>query len=153
MNATTVKIDGRRLADLKRIKQADQSLTALIRELLQAGIRRHRMSEAVSQFADFLVTAPDELEEIDAWATALLEGNRKLQARGARDPRHGGVDRSFGRQPSGNGKAPPCRHRFQFHPKHCAGLGRRGSAVIAASCDSAPSHRVRLPGRRTRALR
>ena len=80
MNATTVKIDGRMLADLKRIKQADQSLTALVRELLQAGIRRRKMSEAASQYADFLKTTPDELEEMDAWASALLE--RKPRAPG-----------------------------------------------------------------------
>ena len=82
MNATTVKIDGRMLADLKRIRRADQSLTALIRELLQTGIRRRKMSEAVGQYADFLSTTPDELEEMDAWASAPLE--RKPKASGKR---------------------------------------------------------------------
>ena len=81
MSATTVKIDGRMLVDLKRIRRADQSLTALIRELLQAGIHRSKMSEAASQYADFLRTTPDEFEEIDAWASAPLERKPKASVK------------------------------------------------------------------------
>ena len=84
MSETTVKIDSRTLTDLKRIKPANQSLTALVRDLLQAGIRRRRMSEAAHQYIEFLRITPDEVEEMDGWASAPLDtkprasGKRRL---------------------------------------------------------------------------
>ena len=82
MSETTVKIDSRTLKDLKRIKRTDQSLTALIRDLLQAGIRRRKMSESADRYAEFLRTSPGEAEEMDDWASAPLE--RKPKALGKR---------------------------------------------------------------------
>ena len=82
------------------------------------------------------------------------KGNRKLQASGARDPRHSGVDRSFGRQPSRNGKAPPRRLMF---PLSCGGVvpvpswnstlwTKRCNQKIAGELTNAGTLRFTVPG-------
>jgi hypothetical protein len=73
MSATTVKIDGEVLAELKRIKPAGGTLTALVRDLLESEIRRRKMARAAAKYVAFLGKHPGESEELDAWASAPLE--------------------------------------------------------------------------------
>ena len=47
------------------------TLTALVRELLEAEIRRQR--RAATEYATFLAAHPEESEEMDAWASAPLD--------------------------------------------------------------------------------
>lgn len=73
MSATTVKLEGRVLSELRRIKPANQTLTALVRDLLEAELRRQRMARAAADYAAFLSEHPDEAQEVDAWASTSLE--------------------------------------------------------------------------------
>ena len=49
------------------------TLTALVRELLEAEIWRQRMARAATEYATFLAAHPEESEEMDAWASAPIE--------------------------------------------------------------------------------
>jgi hypothetical protein len=73
MSATTVKLEGAVLSELRRIKPANKTLAALVRELLEAELRRQRMTRAAADYSAFLSKHPEEAEEMDAWATARLE--------------------------------------------------------------------------------
>jgi hypothetical protein len=73
MKATTVKLDGAILEELKAFKRPDQNLTALVRELLKAQIHRSRMARAAEEYAGFLRENPGEAMELDAWASTPLD--------------------------------------------------------------------------------
>lgn len=73
MSATTVKLDSALLEELRQMKPANQTLTALVRELLEAEIRRRRMVRAATEYTAFLEQNPDESSELELWANAPLE--------------------------------------------------------------------------------
>jgi len=73
MQATTVKLDGSILTALLEMKPARQTLTALVRELLEAEIRNRNMAHAAAQYVAFLQQHGQEQAELDAWAAAPLE--------------------------------------------------------------------------------
>jgi hypothetical protein len=73
MKATTIKIEGSILQELKKFKRPDQTLTSLVRELLKAQIHRRRMAQAAEEYTAFLSQNPGESLEIDAWASAPLD--------------------------------------------------------------------------------
>ncbi len=73
MSATTVKLDSALLQELRQMKPANQTLTALVRELLEAEIRRRRMIRAGAEYAAFVEQNADEASELELWANAPLE--------------------------------------------------------------------------------
>ena len=73
MKATTVKLDGAILGELKALKRPDQNLTALVRELLKAQIHRSKMAQAAEEYTSFLRENPAESAELDGWASAPLD--------------------------------------------------------------------------------
>lgn len=73
MSATTVKLDSALLEQLRQMKPANQTLTALVRELLEAELRRRRMVRAATEYAAFLAQNRDESSELELWANAPLE--------------------------------------------------------------------------------
>ena len=73
MKATTIKLEGSILKDLKKVKRPDQSLTSLVRDLLKAQLHRQKMARAVAEYTAFLSQNNDEALEIDAWASAPLD--------------------------------------------------------------------------------
>jgi predicted transcriptional regulator len=74
MSATTIKLDGEILSELRSlIKATGGTLTSLVRELLESEIRRRKMILAAVQYAAFLAEAPGEAEDMDVWAAAPLE--------------------------------------------------------------------------------
>jgi hypothetical protein len=81
MKATTIKLDGAILEELRAFKRPDQNLTALVRELLKAQIHRSKMARAAEEYAAFLRENTGESMELDAWASAPLDhepsGGRK----------------------------------------------------------------------------
>lgn len=81
MSATTVKLDGAVLRELRRIQPRGTTLTALVRELLASEIRRQRMARAAAEYATFLATHPGESDEMDAWAAAPLDRNAAPRVR------------------------------------------------------------------------
>ena len=72
MRATTVKVDGRLLDDIQRLKARGQTVTAFVREALEREIRRRRAAKAAVQYAEFVREHPDEREWLDEWEAADL---------------------------------------------------------------------------------
>lgn len=72
MKATTVKVDGELLAELERAKPRHQTLTAYVRSILEAEVRRLRLRAAAVQYAEFLRDAPEERAWLADWAAADL---------------------------------------------------------------------------------
>lgn len=68
MEATTIKLDGPILKELKEIRSAEQSLTSLVRDLLQSEIHRRKMASAAEAYTAFLKQNPEEREEMESWA-------------------------------------------------------------------------------------
>jgi predicted CopG family antitoxin len=77
MSATTIKLEGPILKELKEFKRSDQSLSALIRELLQSELRRRKMLRAARDYAAFMKDNPAESFEMDAWAAVPLDSGVK----------------------------------------------------------------------------
>lgn len=73
MPATTVKLEGPILKELRRILPTHTTLTALVRELLESEMRRRRMADAANAYVSFLNQNPQEAADLDAWATAPLD--------------------------------------------------------------------------------
>ena len=73
MKATTIKLEGSILRELEEFKRPDQTLTALVRDLLRAQIHRHRMARSAEEYAAFLSRTSEESLELDAWASAPLD--------------------------------------------------------------------------------
>jgi len=75
MKATTIKLDGWILEELKSFKRPDQNLTALVRQLLKEQIHRAKMAQAAEEYTAFLRENPGEAAEMDAWSRVPLERN------------------------------------------------------------------------------
>jgi len=77
MTATTIKLEGAILKELKEFKRSDQSLSALIRELLQSEIQRRKMARAAQDYMSFMNNNPAETREIDDWSSTPLDSDVK----------------------------------------------------------------------------
>ena len=73
MRATTIKLEGAILEELEDLKQSDQNLTSLVRDLLKAQIHRHKMAKAAEEYAAFLNKNPGESLELDVWVTVPMD--------------------------------------------------------------------------------
>ena len=73
MKATTIKLDGSILRELKDFKRPDQNLTSLVRDLLKAQIHRSKMARAAEKYTAFLSENAEESLELEAWASAPLD--------------------------------------------------------------------------------
>ena len=81
MKATTVKLDGAILRELKEFKEPDQNLTSLVRDLLKAQIHRRKMARAAEEYIAFMSENPAELQELDTWATTPLDNDKSVRRR------------------------------------------------------------------------
>jgi len=81
MKATTIKLDGAILGELKALRRPDQNLTALVRELLNAQIHRSKMAQAAEEYTAFLRENPGESTELDVWASAPLDRDPSVRPR------------------------------------------------------------------------
>jgi Arc/MetJ family transcription regulator len=75
MKATTIKLDGAILQELKAFKEPDQNLTSLVRDLLRAQIHRRKMARAAEEYVAFMSENADESQELDSWASAPLDSD------------------------------------------------------------------------------
>ena len=82
MHATTIKLDGMLIKRLTALKPRDETLSAFVRGVLDAEIRRRQLRVAAENYAEFLRAHPEEADEMGVWATASLE--RKPRARRTR---------------------------------------------------------------------
>ncbi len=77
MSATTIKLEGPILKELKKFKRSDQSLSSLIRELLQSELRRRRMARAGQDYVSLMKSNSAESMDMDAWSSAPLDSDPK----------------------------------------------------------------------------
>ena len=81
MQATTIKLDGRLVERLRRLKPRDQTLTAFVRDVLEATVRRQKLRDAAESYAEFLRRHPKEASDMDAWASARLDESPRRRRR------------------------------------------------------------------------
>lgn len=79
MKATTIKLDGAILRELKEFKEPDQNLTSLVRELLKAQIHRRKMARAAEEYMAFMSENADESQELEIWASAPLDDDKSVR--------------------------------------------------------------------------
>ncbi|HLB58572.1 MAG TPA: hypothetical protein VJL87_00615 [Bdellovibrionota bacterium] len=72
MKATTIKLEGKLLTQLKSIKPQQLSLSAFVRELIEHAIRRQRLQKAAYQYSSFLASKKEERDWLEEWETADL---------------------------------------------------------------------------------
>lgn len=72
MQATTIKLDGKLLTDLKHILPPDQSLTGFVRELILRELRARKMRRAAAEYTQFLKQNAPAAREQDEWENANL---------------------------------------------------------------------------------
>ena len=81
MKATTIKLDGAILGELKALRRPDQNLTALVREMLKAQIHKSKMARAAEEYTAFLRENTGESMDLDAWACAPLDREPSVRTR------------------------------------------------------------------------
>lgn len=81
MKATTIKVDGKLLADLERAKAPRQSVTGYVREVLEREVRRRKMLAAADAYTEFLRANADERAWLDEWDRADLAQAPKRRRR------------------------------------------------------------------------
>jgi hypothetical protein len=79
MKATTIKLDGAILRELKEFKEKDQNLTSLVRDLLKAQIHRRKMARAAEEYLAFMSENAAESQELEMWASAPLESDKAVR--------------------------------------------------------------------------
>ncbi len=73
MQATTIKLDGALIKRLKAFKPREDTLSAFVRSVLDAELRRRTLRAAAESYSQFLRDHPEEADEMSAWATAPLQ--------------------------------------------------------------------------------
>ncbi|MBI4703185.1 MAG: hypothetical protein HY744_18875 [Deltaproteobacteria bacterium] len=81
MQATTIKLTGPLINRLKALKPADQTLTGLVRSILEAEIHRRQQQEAARGYMELLRAHPEEAEAMDLWAAVPLDHLRRPRRR------------------------------------------------------------------------
>src|SRR5262249_24676772 len=79
MKATTIKLDGPILRELKEMQRPGENLTSHVRDLLKAQIRKRKMAQAAEEYAAFLSQNSEEFAEVEAWASAPLDRERTVR--------------------------------------------------------------------------
>jgi len=81
MKATTIKIDGELLQELEQAKPQSISLSAYIRGVLKADLRRRGLSRAAVSYQEFLEANPEERSLLREWDEADLAAAPKAKRR------------------------------------------------------------------------
>jgi len=79
MKATTIKLDGAILQELKEFKEPHQNLTSLVRELLKAQMHRRKMARAAETYMAFLAQNAAESQELEVWASVPLDNDKTVR--------------------------------------------------------------------------
>ena len=72
MKATTIKIEGALLDEIKAAKPADQSVSAHVRWVLRRDLERRKMRGAATALKAFAEAHPEEKRWLDEWDGADL---------------------------------------------------------------------------------
>lgn len=73
MIATTIKLEGDILKEVRQAIREKQSITSFVRQSIQAELKRIRMREAAVEYQEFLRQNPDEADDMALWEAADLE--------------------------------------------------------------------------------
>lgn len=73
MQATTIKLEGEILKELRPFIPAQQSLSAFVREVLEQEIKKRKMVQSAEEYSHFLESHPEEKNWLQAWEKASLE--------------------------------------------------------------------------------
>ena len=77
MKATTIKIEGELLQELKKAKPESLSLSAYVREVLSKDLRRRKLAHAAASYEEFLTANPEERSWLREWDEADLTSSPK----------------------------------------------------------------------------
>lgn len=72
MSATTIKVEGNLLKDIKKCLATSQSVTAFVRETLEKEVRQRQMIAGAEAYNKFLQENPEEQEWLEGWEEADL---------------------------------------------------------------------------------
>lgn len=72
MSATTIKVEGNLLKDIKKCLATSQSVTAFVRETLEKEVRQRQMIAGAEAYNKFLQENPEEQEWLEDWEEADL---------------------------------------------------------------------------------
>lgn len=72
MKATTVKIEGKLLEEIKAAKPASRSVSAHVRHVLKKDLERRKMRDAATAFKAFVEAHPEERAWLAEWDSADL---------------------------------------------------------------------------------
>ncbi|MBI2335428.1 MAG: hypothetical protein HYU97_01515 [Deltaproteobacteria bacterium] len=67
MQATTIKLEGPILSEIKKILPKDKSLTSYVRGVLEQELRRQKMLESANDYLKFLADNPEEQTWLEEW--------------------------------------------------------------------------------------
>jgi hypothetical protein len=73
MKATTIKVEGKLLQEIERLKPRNQSVTSYVREALEREVRAHKLAEAAERYEAFMAEHADERAMEEEWLQADLE--------------------------------------------------------------------------------
>ncbi|MCB1214483.1 MAG: hypothetical protein KDK66_03290 [Deltaproteobacteria bacterium] len=72
MQATTIKVEGVLLKNLKKIIPSRQSISSFVRDILTKEVERHQLIKGAEAYADFLKKHPEEEAWLEDWEKADL---------------------------------------------------------------------------------
>ena len=72
MKATTIKLEGKILDELKNIKESSRSITSLVKEILQQEINRRKLYSAGLEYAKLLKVDKEEKKHFEEWESSDL---------------------------------------------------------------------------------
>lgn len=81
MDATTIKLDPRLHAAIRRLKSRDQTLTAYVRDLVAREEKRAALHAAADAYSALLGRRKDEAQWLSDWESARLDQSPKRRAR------------------------------------------------------------------------
>ncbi len=72
MQATTIKLEGPILSEIKKILPKDKSLTSYVRGVLEQELHRKKMLESANDYLKFLANNPEEQTWLEEWQDSDL---------------------------------------------------------------------------------
>lgn len=72
MSATTIKLEGKLLAKLRKVKPPSVSVSAYVRSLIEGEVRRQSLAAAARQYQKLLASSKSEQDWLEEWMAADL---------------------------------------------------------------------------------
>lgn len=72
MSATTIKLDGKLVSELMKVKPRAKSISAYVRDLIEGDVRRHALAASARRYQEFLASNPTEEKWLGEWMEADL---------------------------------------------------------------------------------